>query len=376
MSLRSPRRRRRSRRLVRTRGIGAIVAVLVVGIGAAAIGLWLTQPPQPDPGWLDAENTVVVAPAAEARSAPGDDTRPNYRYSIVEGGVHAGIEMRQAIERDSVVAAHYAGLDPSQFRVERLPVRTEAHVSYRIGPEVFWTRKKLVLEAGEKVLTDGTNIIRARCGNRVSIEEVAPVRGQEPAADTFEEISESPAFAAEPPADLAPLGALVAAQRQSLPFGGPTGSAAYGPMVIGAGYGSRPDQPETGAGVDDPGAGSDPAPPLDQRSPSGSDPDFTPGTNPIPDPGPDSGPGPGLEPWPDPGPHPGSGMDRWSDPGLDPGPGLKEGPGSPLGTTRTPEPTPEPSTMVLTGLGAAGWYLARVRRRARAVRTSSDHAFR
>ena len=117
-------------------------------MSAAGIGLWLTQPPQPDPAWLDAENTVD-APAAGARSALGDETRPNYRYSIVEGGVHTGIEMRQAIERDSVVAAHYAGLDPSQFRVERLPVRTEAHVSYRIGQEVFWTRKKLVLEAGE-----------------------------------------------------------------------------------------------------------------------------------------------------------------------------------------------------------------------------------
>ena len=157
-------------------------------MGAAGIGLWLTQPPQPDPAWPDAENTVV-APAAGDPSALGDETRPNYPYSIVEGGVHASSEMRQAIERDSVVAAHYAGLDPSQFRVERLPVRTEAHVSYRIGKDVFWTRKKLVLQAGEKVLTDGTNIIRARCGNRVSMEELGPVRRQEPAAEAFEQMS-------------------------------------------------------------------------------------------------------------------------------------------------------------------------------------------
>ncbi len=339
MSLRLSRGRRRSRRRVRTRRIGAVVAVLVVGMGAAGIGLWLTQPPQPDPTWPGAENTVGV-PATGARSALGDETRPNYRYSIVEGGVHSSIEMRQAIERDSVVAAHYAGLDPSQFRVERLPVRTEAHVSYRIGQEVFWTRKKLVLEAGEKVLTDGTNIIRARCGNRVSTEELGPERLQEPAAGAFEQMSEPAAVAAEPPTDLSPLGAVVAAQRQLRPFGGPTGGPTYGPMVFGIGSGSRPNQSGTVEGANDPGAGSNQSPPSDQPLTSGADPDSTPGPNPIQD----RDPGPGLDPWADLGLHPGPGLDPWPDLGLhpdrdvDPWPDPSLHPGHGLDTSARPRP--------------------------------------
>ena len=338
------------------------MAVLALGMSAAGIALWLTQSPQPDPVWLDAENTVD-APAAGARSAPGDESRPNYRYSIVEGGVHTGNEMRQAIERDSVVAAHYAGLDPSRFRVERLPVRTEAHVSYRIGREVFWTRKKLVLEAGEPILSDGTNIIRARCGNRVSMEVFGPEGHHEPPQEEFEQTSEPAVDPAEPPTDFSDPGILVARQLRSLPFGGPTGAptagSTYGPMVFGAGSGSGSSQ-------------SIQAPPLDERLASDSDPDSTADPNPIQGPGPE----PVLEPRADPSLHPEPGLSSQPDPGPYPGPGLYQDPDSTLGLTRTPEPTPEPSTMVLTGLGAAGWYLARVRRRARAWRASSDHARR
>src|SRR4029079_6812572 len=105
-----PSRRRRSRRRVRTRRIGTLVAILVVGMAAAGIGVRVAQAPQPDPSWPVAENIVV--PASAVVSDLEDQSRPNFRYSVVAGGVHAPSEMRQAIERDSVVAAHYAGLDP------------------------------------------------------------------------------------------------------------------------------------------------------------------------------------------------------------------------------------------------------------------------
>jgi hypothetical protein len=200
------------------------------------------------------------------------------------------------------------------------------------------------------------------------MEELAPERPQEPATEAFEQMSEPAAIAADPLTNLSPLGAVVAAQRQLLPFGGSTGGPTYGPMVFGPGSGSRSNQSATVVGANGPGAGSDQAPPPDQGLTSNSDPVSTLGPNPIQGPG----PRPDVEPWPDPGQHPGPGQDPWTDPGLR----LTEGPGSPLGSTRTPEPTPEPSTMVLTGLGTAGWYLARVRRRACARRTSSGHAFR
>ncbi len=354
--------RRRSRRRVRRRGIGAIVALLLVWAAVAAIGLWVTQSPEPDPAWPRAENIVV--PATSPRSALGNETRPNFRYSIVEGGVHTGTEMRQAIDRDSVVASHYAGLDPSRFRVERLPTRTVAHVSYRIGHEVFWTRKKLVLEAGEAVLTDGTNIIRARCGNRVAMEGHGPERSEEPDAEAFEQLSDPAVVAVEPPTDPPHSGTFVISELQSLPLDGPSGRQSLFPLLFGPGWDSQSNLSGTEVGAI--GLGADP------------------GQDPTSDGGFSSGPGlggSGLDPWtglgvdPSTGlglnPPPGLGLDPWPGPGLDPGPGLGLDPGAndfPLGVTETPIPTPEPSTIVLTSLGAVGWYLARMRRRSRARR--------
>lgn len=91
-----------------------------------------------------------------------------YPYSIVPGGVGDGAELRQAIERDPVAAAHYAG-----FRVERaIPAALAgdrlAHVSYRVHDRVYWTRRKVLLRKGEPVLTDGTSQMRTRCGNRIA----------------------------------------------------------------------------------------------------------------------------------------------------------------------------------------------------------------
>jgi hypothetical protein len=82
------------------------------------------------------------------------------------------------------------------------------YVSYRIGNNVFWTKHKLALRKGEAMLSDGRNMARTRCGNRVS---VLPVRPNAPADPTssdldgpvFPDIVSSPylaAFSASPPA--------------------------------------------------------------------------------------------------------------------------------------------------------------------------------
>ena len=351
--------RRRSRRRVRRR-IGAIVGVLVVGLAAASIGIWMRQSPEPNPAWPRAENIVV--PATSPRSALRNETRANFRYSIVEGGVHTATEMRQAIDRDSVVASHYAGLDPSRFRVERLPTRTVAHVSYRIGQEVFWTRKKLVLEAGETVLTDGTNIIRARCGNRVSMKGLGPEWREEPNAEAFEQLSEPAVVAVVPPTDPSHSGAFVISELQSLPLEGPNGRRGFWPLVFGLGSDSQSNLSGTDVGANGLGAGPDPT----------TDSGFSSGPG-LGGSGQDPWTGLGLDPWRGVGldPRPGLGLDPWPGLGLDPGPGLGLDPGAndfPLVVTETPVPTPEPSTIVLTSLGAAGWYLARMRRRSRTRR--------
>ncbi len=52
--------------------------------------------------------------------------------------------------------------------------RKLVYVSYRIGNKVFWTKHKLALRKGEAMLSDGTNMARTRCGNRISVLPVRP----------------------------------------------------------------------------------------------------------------------------------------------------------------------------------------------------------
>lgn len=91
--------------------------------------------------------------------------REVYPYSVVPGGVYDNRELQQSMERDPVARRHYDGIRPSRMWNSRLQTPTLAYVSYRKGSNIRWT--KLVVPKGELVLTDGTHMVRARCGNRI-----------------------------------------------------------------------------------------------------------------------------------------------------------------------------------------------------------------
>lgn len=105
-----------------------------------------------------------------------------YPYSIVPGGIHSLAELRRAIQSDPVVAAQYARFNLAKFRIIKIRKTEYAYVSYRIGSDVFWTKKRLKLCKGETLITDGEEVFRTRCGNQVS--QTAPVNvwTDEPAA--------------------------------------------------------------------------------------------------------------------------------------------------------------------------------------------------
>jgi hypothetical protein len=140
-----------------------------------------------------------------------------YPWSVVAGGVDSSDAMRKAMADDPVVNAHYADLDPARFRKETLPASRQGYVSYRIRDKVFWTRRLVTLQAGETVLTDGTSILRGRCGNRVSVAPREPVA---PAAIEPEEIAlDTPTVALQPPPAAAfPAETPVATARFSNPM--------------------------------------------------------------------------------------------------------------------------------------------------------------
>jgi hypothetical protein len=54
------------------------------------------------------------------------------------------------------------------------------YASYRIGSSVYWTSHPVHISAGESLITDGTSLARARCGNQLSDSPREPVTRMEP----------------------------------------------------------------------------------------------------------------------------------------------------------------------------------------------------
>ena len=171
----------------------AAIALLGVAACTAAFALaGRTGTPAGDPpGSVPAPLAFAAAPAAPARAIPVP--RRVYPYSIVPGGVAGPSELAQVIRTDKVVAAHYASFDLGKARAVTVATPRAVHVSYRKGDQVYWTSKKVMLAAGETLLSDGKQAMRARCANRISDVAMFPVEAQEPTADVLDSVVEEQA---------------------------------------------------------------------------------------------------------------------------------------------------------------------------------------
>ena len=173
--------RRRPRRTGRgwPRTLGGVVAAAalfafgglsVVRPSAPALGVRAPFEPRP--------SEVAANPrGVEAVSVP---VHPNYKYSVIPGGVRSAHDLAHAIQTDEVVADHYRDVDPSTMHPQKVSVERLAHVSYRINDRVFWTKKPVRIYEGETILTNGETEIRARCGNAISMSPLLPTSDDEP----------------------------------------------------------------------------------------------------------------------------------------------------------------------------------------------------
>lgn len=189
------RRRRRTRRHRRNRLIRrwsgfAVLAILVAGLSSLALNYFspsLFHASQPAQVKID-RPTLESAAALNRIVSPPRAARPVYPYSVVPGGVEDAKELKWVAEHDPVVAAHYAGFDYAHAQVVRLTLARTVYVSYRIGSRIYWTRRRLTLHKGEKLITDGRITARSRCANRVEEspqqEAASPV---EPPPQKFDE---------------------------------------------------------------------------------------------------------------------------------------------------------------------------------------------
>ena len=186
-------RRRRShhrRRLLQTAAI-FLVFILVVGIVTWRLlpthnDVSLSLDSQGDQSNSGVPESVAGDNSAQAITGASQPGRVVYPYSVVPGGVQNPAELQQASAQDRVVSAHFAGFDYSHARTVRLQQVKEVYLSYRVGNHVFWTRKKVRLHAGEKLISDGKITARTRCANRVSETKQAEISPLEPPLEKFE----------------------------------------------------------------------------------------------------------------------------------------------------------------------------------------------
>lgn len=133
-----------------------------------------------------------VAPLASARqseflyiaSRPG---RPAYPYSVIPGGVESAQELRQISHHDPVVAQHFQGFDYEHAHLVRVSEKQSMYVAYRKGDKVYWTRKKVPLNPGETLISDGKIVARTRCGNRVAVAPLGPPSAMDPLESDFDQ---------------------------------------------------------------------------------------------------------------------------------------------------------------------------------------------
>jgi hypothetical protein len=105
---------------------------------------------------------------------------------VVPGGVENLDDLRRATQHDYVVWQHYLHFQYQHARLVRATEARQVYLSYRMRDRIYWTRKKVRLHVGELLLTDGTIIARAKCGNQVSEIPKPEVSEEEPAEDVFD----------------------------------------------------------------------------------------------------------------------------------------------------------------------------------------------
>ncbi len=159
--------------------LAAIPALLALVAGVAAV----QNGPEPQASRpISGQNWLEMQfPATVQRILDEAAKRPVYPYSVVAGGVRNSPEAELAVSRDPVVAQHYKDFDTTRALPSKLVNARLAHVSYRMNGNIYWTKKKVQLHAGETILSDGKLEIRGRCGNRISDRPMSPVHDDEPA---------------------------------------------------------------------------------------------------------------------------------------------------------------------------------------------------
>ncbi|HLH03428.1 MAG TPA: hypothetical protein VKX25_11700 [Bryobacteraceae bacterium] len=160
-------------------------------------------------------------PAANLRlQAVEAKGRPRlYPYSVVPGGIHSVEEFSR--KPDRIARAHYAGL-----RATGIVTNAAAgsyYVSFRKAGVIFWTRHRIQIPAGEKLVqlagSDQIPYARTRCGNLLS---KTPQQPNLPEREDRQASAEAEQAVPQVPVDTHRIGGPVAPEEVAVAAGLPT----------------------------------------------------------------------------------------------------------------------------------------------------------
>ncbi len=182
-------RQRRTRSSPRAT-LALILAALALVLAVAALVLTAltlrelrqTRAPEPTPTvsqeeldsfWQEQVEAGVVEPESPAPEKPWYGLCAKYSIRSPE-------DFRATVESDPLLRERFATFDWEKARLVSIPSETLVHVSYRKDGQIAWTRRKLRLRRGEKVITDGAVTVRTYCCNEIVDAPMRPTRVDEP----------------------------------------------------------------------------------------------------------------------------------------------------------------------------------------------------
>jgi hypothetical protein len=94
--------------------------------------------------------------------------KPMYRLSLIPGGAKNMFELDLQVQLDPVLQKFYKNFDFSKQRQFTIDKDMDIYMSFRVGNDIRWTKKKVHVKAGESAVTDGEYTILLRCGNMIA----------------------------------------------------------------------------------------------------------------------------------------------------------------------------------------------------------------
>jgi hypothetical protein len=100
-----------------------------------------------------------------------------FGHAVVPSGITSVLDLAEVIAREPKL---YRGFELRHAQKVTVKENFWAYTSYRKNGRIYFTKNPVLILAGETIFTDGNILIRARCGNEISIIPSLPTSPEEP----------------------------------------------------------------------------------------------------------------------------------------------------------------------------------------------------